>query len=57
LESSRLARTVSRARGAVPLIPAGEGAASAFFDIAVLSVFPFDQEQRRRRDSRATPIR
>jgi hypothetical protein len=26
-------------------IPAGEGMISAFFDSAVLSVFPFEQEQ------------
>jgi hypothetical protein len=27
-------------------IPAGEGMTAAFFDNAVLSVFPFEQEQR-----------
>jgi hypothetical protein len=44
LESSRLARTVSRARdtAAFPLIPAGEGMTTAFFRSAVLSVFPFE---------------
>jgi len=30
---------------ALPLIPAGEGWISAFFRSAVLSVFPFRQEQ------------
>jgi hypothetical protein len=47
LESSRLARTVSRARveASLPLNPAGEGRISAFFRSAVLSVFPFRTEQ------------
>src|SRR5690606_10109733 len=42
LESSRLARTVMMARETLSLIPAGEGATSAFFRSAVLSVFPFE---------------
>jgi len=47
LESSRLARMMSMAReeSASPLIPAGEGWLSAFFMVAVPSVFPFRQEQ------------
>src|SRR5690606_5711985 len=47
LESSRLARTVSRAReeASFPLNPAGEGRISTFFRSAVLSVFPFRTEQ------------
>jgi hypothetical protein len=51
LESSRLARTVLMARDTMSFIPAGEGTISAFFRSAVLSVFPFKQEQRSRRNA------